>query len=161
LKPIFNENGWAEFRDMKTLERRIADLEARFAVSELRSTYCWYTTRGEVQAVVELFAEDAVFENSRGTSKAPVIVRGRDAIARHLSSMRPGRRIPLMVNEVTRILDIDRAEGTCVMTNVGEDPFCGHYVDEFVKVEEIWRFSARRFFPYSPQFSPSADRLAP
>jgi hypothetical protein len=146
---------------MKTLESRIADLETRFAVSELRSIYCWHTTRGEKQAVVDLFVEDAVFENSRGASQAPTIVRGRDAIAQHLSGMRPGRRIPLVVNEVTRILDDSRAEGSCVMTNVGEDPFCGHYVDEFVKVEGIWRFSARRFFPYSPQFSPSTDRLAP
>jgi len=146
---------------MNTLESRIADLETRFAVSELRSTYCWYTARGDRRAVVELFAEDAVFENSRGASNEPVSVRGRDAIARHLSGMRPGRRIPLVANEVTKILREDRAEGTCVMTNLGEDPFCGHYIDEFVKVEGIWRFSLRRFFPYSPEFSPSADRLAP
>jgi hypothetical protein len=146
---------------MKSLESRIADLETRFAVSELRSTYCWYTTRGERQAVVELFVEDAVFENSRGASEAPTIVRGRNAIASHLSGMRPGRRIPLVVNEVTKILSANRAEGTCVMTNAGEDPFCGHYVDEFLKVGDIWRFSVRRFFPYSPQFSPSTDRLVP
>lgn len=146
---------------MNELERRLANLEARFAISELRSTYCWHTTRGERDAVIALFAEDAVFQNSRGAGSDPVVVRGREAIAQHLAHMRPARRIPLVVNEVTRMIDDDSAEGTCVMTNLGEDPFCGHYIDKFTRIGERWFFSSREFYSYWPQFNPSTSRSAP
>ncbi|MDM0021794.1 nuclear transport factor 2 family protein [Variovorax saccharolyticus] len=145
---------------MATIEERLCALEDRFAISELRSRYCWYTVRALRHEVVELFTEDGVFENARSSEDTPAIVTGRAALQDYFSRMRPARRIPLVTNEVTHIHG-DQVEGTCAMTSIGEDPFCGHYIDSFRKVEGRWLFSARRFFPYWPVFKPDKDRQHP
>jgi hypothetical protein len=142
------------------IERRLDAIEARFAISELRSKYCWYTTRGMVDDVVRLFTEDGVFENWRKPGGQPAIVRGSEALRDYLSVMKPARRMPMVMNEVTHV-EGNRAEGTCVMHSLGEDSFCGHYIDECKKIGGYWAFSVRRFFPYWPQYIPSADRHDP
>lgn len=145
---------------MTTLDDRLARLEARNAISELRSRYCWYTARGLREAVTELFTEDALFENSRSEDGGTVIIRGRAALHAFFGPMKPARRIPLVMNEVIAISGAS-ASGTCAMISVGEDGFCGHYVDDFRLVEGQWLFSRRQFFPYWPQFKPSPERHDP
>ena len=142
------------------LEPRLAALEARIAISELRASYCWYTVRGEREAVLTLFTEDCIFENARSTGDSPVAVHGKAALREYLSRMRPARRVPLVTNEVTS-LDGDHASGTCAMLSVGEDGFAGHYVDDFVRIGGGWLFQRRQFFPYWPVYRPSAERLHP
>ncbi len=142
------------------IEERLAQLETRIAISELRSKYCWYTVRGMKQELVELFAEDGVFENSRNDEDAPVVVTGRKALDEYFSRVKPARRVPLVMNEVTTV-NGDEAEGTCAMLGVGEDGFCGHYIDTFRKVDGRWLFSVRRFFPYWPMYKPAPDRPFP
>jgi len=145
---------------MSDIEHRLAAIEARFAISELRSKYCWYTVRAMKDAVLDLFTDDALFENSRTPASQPVAVRGRAALQDYFARMQPARRVPLVMNEVTQV-DGDVAEGTCAMMSVGDDGFCGHYIDQFRKVDGQWRFSSRRFFPYWPMFKPAPDRLDP
>lgn len=145
---------------MDDLAERITRLEDRNAISELRSKYCWYTTRGERDAVIDLFTDDCLFVNHRGHGERPAEVRGREALRAHLSRMTPGRRIPMVMNEVVEITGTT-ASGTCVMNALGEDPFCGHYVDGFEKVDGVWKFSVRRFFPYAPIFRPDVERRDP
>lgn len=139
---------------------RLERLESRIAISELRSRYCWYTTRGEREHVVGLFTPDCIFENHRSPESAPVSVRGQKALSTHLSHMRPGRRIPIVTNEIT-LIDGDNAKGTCVMQSMGDDPFCGHYIDHLRRINGVWLFASRIFFPYWPIFRPSADGLDP
>ena len=43
------------------IEKRLAAVEARFALSELRSKYCWYTVRGLRDQVVALFTDDGTY----------------------------------------------------------------------------------------------------
>jgi len=134
-------------------EQQIYVLEARVLISELRSRYCWYTTRGDRESVVNLFTKDCRFVNHR-SAKNVVTIHGRENLFNHLSEMKPGRRIPMVMNEITSVYT-DTASGTCVMYALGEDPFCGHYEDTFKKVDDDWLFSSRSFYPYSPIFRPS------
>ncbi len=142
------------------IETRLAALEARVAISELRSRYCWHTVRGARAAVLALFTDDALFENSRNDVDGPVVVEGKAALREYFMRMKPARRVPLVTNEVTTI-EGDRAQGTCAMVSVGDESFCGHYVDDFRRVNGRWLFSRRQFFPYWPLFKPSAERTHP
>lgn len=142
------------------IEKRLAELEARVAISELRAKYCWYTVRGLRDDVVNLFTEDGVFENSRNEQGDIISVVGRNALQEYFSRMKPARRIPVVSNEVTH-LDGDRAEGTAVMQSLGEERFCGHYIDQYRKLNGQWLFSKRQFFPYWPLFKPNAERRHP
>ena len=145
---------------MSDLTKRLDDIEARIAISELRSAYCWYTTRGERDLVVELFTDDCIFENHRAEGEYPARVTGKAALREYLGKMAPGRRIPVVMNEILSVSG-DRASGTCVMQSFGGDPFCGHYIDEFARVSGSWKFSVRRFFPYWPVFKPDKTRSIP
>lgn len=145
---------------MDEILARLQSLESRIAISELRSRYCWYTTRGERERVISLFTEDCFFENHRAPGSEPVSVHGKNALNTYLSHMRPGRRIPIVANEVTYI-DGNIAQGTCVMQSIGEDPFCGHYIDKFSYIDGVWLFSSRIFYPYWPIFQPNVDRRDP
>lgn len=142
------------------IEERLAVLEARVAISELRSKYCWYTVRGLKHELVELFTDDGVFQNSRNAEEDPVVVEGKESLQEYFSRIKPARRIPLVTNEVVTV-DGDHAEGTCAMLGVGDESFCGHYIDSFRKLDGRWLFSARRFFPYWPIYKPDAGRLHP
>jgi len=141
---------------MTDIERRIAAIEDRIAISELRSKYCWHTTRGNRDQVVALFTEDCIFQNSRNTDGAPLVIEGREALRDYLSRMRPGRRVPMVMNEIIELHE-ETAEGTCVMQSIGEDGFCGHYIDKFRREDGEWLFSVREFYPYWPIFAPKAD----
>jgi hypothetical protein len=145
---------------MQSLEMRIAALEARYAISELRSRYCWHTARGDREAVVSLFTPDGVFENHRKAGGVPAVAVGHDQIRAYLSQMAPGRRLPSVTNEVVHI-EAGSAEGTCFMSSVGDEPFCGHYIDSFQQHEGKWFFSRRAFYPYWPIFAPNPDRREP
>lgn len=145
---------------MDELLKRLEVIEARFALGELRSKYCWYTSRGLKEDVLDLFTEDGIFENHRTPSGEPAVAAGRAELAAYFERMQPGRRLPTVMNEVVRVED-DRAEGTCVMLSVGDEEFCGHYVDEFQKVAGTWLIRKRSFFPYWPSFAPSPNRRHP
>ncbi len=145
---------------MTSIEQRLAALEARNAISELRATYCWHTVRARREALVDLFTEDAIFENTRDAKAPSVRVQGRAALFAFFAKMTPARRIPLVMNEVIRI-EGDAAEGTCAMMALGEDHFCGHYIDDFRKAGGRWLFSRRRFFPYWPEYRPSPEKPQP
>lgn len=144
---------------MKTSETRLQEIEDRFAISELRSTYSWHTVRGDRERLLTLFTVDGVFENHRAPGAGPAIATGQAELNGYFDHMAPARRFPMVMNEVTRITG-DEAEGTCMMHSVGDDPFCGHYIDSFRRVDGNWLFSARRFYPYWPKFHP-ADQAKP
>jgi ketosteroid isomerase-like protein len=144
---------------MDDIAHRLGRLEARTEISELRAKYGWYMTRADVDNVVALFTEDCLFLTARKPDNASQ-VRGRAALRDYLARARPGRRVPMVMNEVIAI-DGDTATGTCVMQSVGEEAFCGHYVDSFRKVGGVWLFSERRFYGYWPDYAPDAVRRDP
>lgn len=145
---------------MTDLEKRVEVIEARYAISELRSRYCWYTVRGQREELLTLFTDDGVFENSRAEGETPARAQGQAELAAYFSRIKPARRVPLVTNEVTRV-DGDSAEGTCAMLGVGDDGFAGHYIEQFRRVDGVWLFSSRQFFPYWPLYKPDATRVHP
>jgi SnoaL-like domain len=143
------------------LERRIDRIEARTAVSELRSTYCWYITRGFGKDIAALFTDDGVFQNVRGgVGGQPKIVSGKAALQENFARIQPAMRIPLIMNEVIRI-DRNAATGTCAMVAFGDETFSGHYYDEFRRENGRWLFSRREYYTYWPVFMPSPDLQHP
>jgi ketosteroid isomerase-like protein len=145
---------------MSDLEKRLEVIEARYAISELRSRYCWYTVRGMRDELLTLFTDDGVFENARNEGEAPARAHGRAELATYFARLKPARRVPLVTNEVTRVQG-DSAEGTCAMLGAGDDSFAGHYIEQFRRVDGTWLFSSRRFFPYWPLYRPEDTRLHP
>lgn len=145
---------------MSDLEKRLEVIESRYAISELRSRYCWYTVRGLREELLKLFTDDGVFQNARSEGEAPVMVKGQGALAEYFSRIKPARRVPLVTNEVTTI-NGDTAEGTCAMLGVGDEGFAGHYIDQFQRVNGAWQFSSRQFFPYWPLYKPDPTRIHP
>jgi hypothetical protein len=145
---------------MSDLEKRLEVIEARYAISELRSRYCWYTVRGMRSDLLSLFTEDGVFENARSEGESPARAQGKNELAAYFSRIKPARRVPLVTNEITRV-DGELAEGTCAMLGVGEDGFAGHYIEQFRRVDGAWLFSSRQFFPYWPLYRPDVTRVHP
>ena len=47
---------------MTSMEERMATLEAKDAIRELTASYCHAVVRKDVEAILELFTEDGVFE---------------------------------------------------------------------------------------------------
>jgi len=144
------------------LEKRIAELEAREQVKELRSIYAWHAARGERDRIAALFAPDGIFEvKVRGER---ILLKGPDAIQAFLeTSMWPNMVFPVIHNHVIDI-DGDVAVGTCVMeaftkARVAEhfpDGFLGYYHDRAVRQPDgRWLFAERRWFTYWPEFEDS------
>ncbi len=139
------------------LERRIAEIEAREAVRELRARYGWHAARGQAAEIAALFAPDGIFEFSTREARHRLVGRAAiaAALARHMS---PLAVIPLLHNHTVTVKG-DEAWGTCAMeTRVAPaypGGFAGYYHDWARKLEEGWRFTERRWFLYSPVFEDS------
>jgi len=140
-----------------TLEQRIAEIEAREAIRELRARYGWYAARGQAAGIAGLFAPDGIFEFSTPAGRHRLV--GRAAISAALSQLvTPVAVIPLLHNHTVTVRG-DEAWGTCAMeSRVApnyEAGFAGYYHDRARRLEEGWRFTERRWFLYSPVFEDS------
>ncbi|MGO8870044.1 MAG: nuclear transport factor 2 family protein [Acidimicrobiales bacterium] len=126
------------------------ELAARESIRDLVARYNANGDAGRFDQVVELFAPDAVMEIGDGL---PPRV-GREQIRTIFTSVRDGVRYedrPVYLRHNTSTLQIDLADedsakSRCyyvVITDVGLDHW-GRYVDEFKKVDGVWRFVTRR-----------------
>lgn len=150
------------------LDQRIAALEAREQVKELRSSYAWYASRGQRDAVAALFAPHGVFELKAGGER--IRLTGPQEIAAFLeTSMWPDMVFPIIHNHIIDV-DGDLAEGTCVMdartkginAEYFPDGFLGYYHDRAERQPDgRWLFTERRWFFYWPEFEDSGLPLRP
>jgi uncharacterized protein (TIGR02246 family) len=135
------------------LRARLEAVESREQIRELPAKYVWASARADVPAMVALFTEDCDFE--MGPASGRIRVKGRQAVSELLSKAvtRPGAIVALIQNQTIEV-DGDVATGTCVMHNPmappADGPFVGYYKDAFRREGGVWRFSARRFWTYSP-----------
>ena len=125
------------------LEARIAALEARAAISDLRARYCLYVDASRWDAVAELFAEDAEFAGLG-------VARGREQIRKVFEGAPDAMDAwwHFIHNEVTEV-DGDVASGSsyfdapCVIEGVPH--LCaGRYDERFAKRDGRWLFAERR-----------------
>jgi hypothetical protein len=146
---------------MTNLEERIAVLEAREEIKELRARYGWFAARGEAKNIAGLFAPDGIFEQMiDGARRA---FKGRDAIHAALSAvMTPGMVFPLIHNDII-VVRGDEATGTCAMESKTSakaaeafpQGMVGYYHDRMQRIGGRWYFAERRWFLYAPVFEQS------
>ena len=123
------------------------ELEARESIRDLVARYNAHGDAGRIDAMLELFAEEAVMEVPGET------LRGRTAIRVFMERVASGAdRKPIRLLRhfiATHQIDVesrDTARGRCyyqVLTEDGLDHW-GRYVDEYVKREGRWLFASRK-----------------
>jgi hypothetical protein len=142
-----------------SLEARLALLEDRGSLDELRRLFCQYTDEQRWDDLAALFAEDGVLEIREQ-------VRGREAIREFASHLPEVWEFwwHFVSNETARI-DGDRAEGVSyfnapfTMDGISMNAL-GRYDDTFVRVDGYWKFAHRRLsFASSAPVAESWDSI--
>jgi hypothetical protein len=137
---------------MATESGRLSFLEARLALEELNTNFCFYLDHGEIDLLLGLFTEDAIYihgtRHSSGRAEiATVFDKRREAgprTARHLYS---GLRVHMHA--------ADHASGSSVcmtFASQGEAPLVpaiphlvADFFDDYVRGDDgIWRIRKRR-----------------
>jgi hypothetical protein len=131
----------------ESIEQRVQLLMDREAIKELTARYCWHVMRGEGAKVVDLFADDASFDNS---ANAGAIANGRAELLKFYEGIRPLQAIPFIHNHIITV-NGDQAIGTCAIEGrftIKEDSLtgAGYYEDKYRRVNGSWRFAARKLF---------------
>jgi hypothetical protein len=123
------------------LEARIARIEARIAISELRARYAFLVDQSHAEEAADLFTEDGEFH---GPVKSYV---GREQHLKHYSHQAMSGMWHFVANEIIDI-DGDAATGQCYcyMPCVfeGESYVCAcRYDDVLVRHNGKWKFKRR------------------
>lgn len=134
---------------MKTTEELIADLMDREAIRDLPIRYCDHVWQGNLEGLLDLFAEDAAFI-VKG-SERETVSKGRAELRKMyekaIGDLTPR---PYIHNHVVALQNRNRASGRCYvelrstarqMEWIGS----GYYDDEYIKVGQEWKFASRRF----------------
>jgi SnoaL-like domain len=134
---------------MKTTDELVIELADREAIRELPVRYCDCVWRGDVEGIVDLFADDGNFTvlgrraESSTTGRANLLKSYREG----LTSLSPR---PYIHNHVVELKGANSASGRCyVELRTAADNMnwigTGYYHDEYVKVGNQWKFQSRRF----------------
>ena len=139
------------------LARRVAELEARAAITDLVYRYAEHIHSGRAHDNVALFADDAVFELRHADPHRPgeTILRqrlvGAGAIAGSLADTagETARVWPMIHNlRIELNGDGDHASSSCIMMTAmwpTGSQFVGEYRDRYRRVAGAWRFAARTY----------------
>ncbi len=131
-----------------SIERRVQVLADREEIKELTARYCWHVMRGEGEKIVDLFADDAVFDGSNANTG---VARGREELLKFYRQVRePGAAIPFIHNHIIEVSG-DEAHGTCAIegrfARGGESlTGAGYYEDRYRRVDGHWRFAGRKLY---------------
>ena len=131
----------------ESLEQKVRQLMDREEIKELTARYCWHVMRGESAKIVELFADDAVFDNS---ANGGAVANGRAELLKFYEGIRPLQAIPFIQNHIIEV-NGDEAIATCAIEGrftVKGDSLtgAGYYEDKYRRVNGQWRFAARKLF---------------
>ena len=133
----------------KSTEQIATELADREAIRELPLKYCDCVWRGDVAGIVDLFTADGSFTVK--SQEQETISKGREALlmayAEGLRNLTPR---PYIHNHVVELGYYGRATGRCYveLRNASRNMEwigTGHYLDEYVKVDEHWKFASRHF----------------
>lgn len=132
----------------KSVEQIVTELADRDAIRELPQRYCDCVWQGDVDGIVNLFAEDGIF--TVVGRKNETTARGRAELLKSykdgLASLTPR---PYIHNHVVELKGGGRASGRCYVelrdaSNKMGWLGTGFYNDEYVKVGDQWKFQSRR-----------------
>ncbi len=123
---------------------RLAAIEDRLAIRELRNRYCFYIDSEQWDIAAHMFVEDGEFEGIE-------VARGRDEIRDWFSRSVPETFAKAwhMCTNATTFLDGDKATGTtafnfyCIDDGVAKFAL-GHYEDTLEKRDGEWFFRKRK-----------------
>ena len=141
------------------LRNALRRLEAREAIRDLHSQYCFVQDRGhashaedDVQAFLALCHPEIVWDNSSDGSRA---YRGHAAVGNYLRQL--WRRFDSCMHFVHNLLvtfeSDERARGRSSFEAVGDiggEAFvaAGYYEDEYVRTGDEWKFRLHREVPF-------------
>ena len=131
---------------------RLVTLEA---IRTLRLRYCHHLDTHDMDALAQLFTEDATCHVAQaGWTGRNAIKAGLSQAFRDFDTQQRGRYpfLHAVSNHWVEILDEDRAEGRCYLTDfvtqrpTGDSPLLllGVYVDEYRRVQGEWLISSTR-----------------
>jgi len=134
---------------------RLAHLEDRVRIEELRADYCFLVDDGRYDELVDTrFAPDALCDfRARNTSIEPMISRGREEIRVFFK-----QQVDLLLKQMCHTvhnhrvtLDGDRASGDCYFELTAVDGIngdavvgTGRYIDRYRRVGGLWLFEERK-----------------
>ncbi|MGD9597689.1 MAG: nuclear transport factor 2 family protein [Steroidobacteraceae bacterium] len=136
--------------ELATMRAQLTELLDREAIRQLVVSYAHFARTGNVEGLVALYSDDAVFDvpGNMGTKAGPR--SGRDAIRETLRVDLPrSDPWPFLHQHVIEILGPDRARGILYFElRQGVDNLrtthIGSYQDEYVKEQGAWKFRSRR-----------------
>jgi ketosteroid isomerase-like protein len=136
-------------------------VEDRLEIQALTNCYSLYVDTKEPVRVVELFADDAVFDQALVNLPG---AHGRDALRALYEGGVQGVEYSAhyVTNHVIREFDGHVATGACYVLAVarlydGRDVrIWGYYDDVYVKQRDGWRFKSRRVVPLMPAEIPTS-----
>lgn len=129
-------------------------IEDRLAIRDLTSRYAFYVDTFQNDKLMELWAEDAVFDESRvGTGLhvgATVIGAFFDELKKTVT-----HQAHITANQLIEELDDTHAKGIVfsiveAVTIAGNMRAVVYYADEYVKAGGRWRFQSRVIHPLLP-----------
>ncbi len=134
---------------MKKTEELVAELADREAIRDLPVRYCDFVWQGNLDGMLDLFAEDGAFI-AKGRERE-MVSRGRAELRKMyeqaIGDLTPR---PYIHNHVVNLKGKAKATGRCYVelrsvARQMEWIGTGYYDDEYVKVGEHWKFASRRF----------------
>ena len=134
---------------MKTVEETLAELIDREEIRDLPVRYCDCVWRNDVAGLVDLFAADGSFTVK--TPDSETVHKGREALIKtYTEGLRDLKPRPYIHNHVVELGYYGRATGRCYLDLRSENRNMewigsGHYLDEYVKVGDHWKFASRYF----------------
>jgi len=127
------------------------ELIARESVRDVITRYNSNGDGGRFDAVLALFADDAVMEfhghAHRGAAEIRTVFTGTQSqLATAPTAAAPGYVRHFTATHQIDVIDRTHATSRCyfaAVTRIGLDHW-GRYVDQFVAADEVWKFASRR-----------------
>jgi hypothetical protein len=132
---------------MKTTNELVHELADREAIRDLPVRYCHCLWKKDIDALLDLFTQDATFV-VKGI-EVEAVSRGRAELKKmHEKALTETTPLLLVHNQLVNLLGADRATGQCGVEVRNMDMTMewigvGYFEDEYEKVGNEWRFSAR------------------